>query len=95
MNARLNRLFAADGRCFDVAVDHGFFGEASFLAGIEDMEAAVTHYRGAAGRREDAFQKSVAEHKSHTDVLNRKFDEMLKQAKENPDEPPPKRDIDL
>jgi class I fructose-bisphosphate aldolase len=38
---RFHRLFAADGRCFDVAVDHGFFGEAEFLAGIEDMEAAV------------------------------------------------------
>jgi DhnA family fructose-bisphosphate aldolase class Ia len=38
---RLHRLFAADGRCFDVAVDHGFFGEAEFLAGIEDMESAV------------------------------------------------------
>src|SRR2546421_13027340 len=61
---------------------------------MADMEAAVTHYRGAADRREDAFQKSVAEYKSHTDVLNRKFDEMLKLAKENPDEPPPKRDID-
>ena len=41
MNARLNRLFAADGKCFDVAVDHGFFGEGSFLAGIEDMRRAV------------------------------------------------------
>ena len=41
MNARLNRLFAADGRCFDVAVDHGFFGEGSFLAGIEDMARTV------------------------------------------------------
>jgi fructose-bisphosphate aldolase, class I len=41
VNARLNRLLAADGRCFDVAVDHGFFGEASFLAGIEDMERAI------------------------------------------------------
>jgi class I fructose-bisphosphate aldolase len=40
-SARLNRLFAADGRCFDVAVDHGFFGEAAFLTGIEDMERAV------------------------------------------------------
>jgi fructose-bisphosphate aldolase, class I len=38
---RLQRLFAADGRCFDVAVDHGFFGESEFLTGIEDMEAAV------------------------------------------------------
>ena len=41
MQARLNRLFAADGRCLDVAIDHGFFGEPTFLAGIEDMESAV------------------------------------------------------
>jgi DhnA family fructose-bisphosphate aldolase class Ia len=38
---RLQRLLAADGRCFDVAVDHGLFNEPSFLAGIEDMAAAV------------------------------------------------------
>lgn len=39
---RLNRLFnARSGRCFDVAIDHGFFGEGSFLQGIEDIEAAV------------------------------------------------------
>jgi fructose-bisphosphate aldolase, class I len=42
MNPRLNRLFAADGRWFDVAVDHGFFGEVSFLAGIEDMTRTVS-----------------------------------------------------
>ena len=41
MLPRLHRLFAADGRCFDVAVDHGFFGEGSFLTGIEDIAAAV------------------------------------------------------
>lgn len=38
---RLNRLFAPDGNCFDVAVDHGFFGERAFLGGIEDMHKAV------------------------------------------------------
>lgn len=38
---RLRRLFAADGRCFDVAVDHGFFGEPRFLAGIEDLAGAL------------------------------------------------------
>jgi DhnA family fructose-bisphosphate aldolase class Ia len=37
----MRRLFAADGRCFDVAVDHGFFGEPRFLAGIEDLTAAL------------------------------------------------------
>jgi len=41
VSARLNRLFAADGRCFDVAVDHGLFGEGTFLAGIETMEWAI------------------------------------------------------
>ncbi|HEV8191095.1 MAG TPA: hypothetical protein VGP82_06380 [Ktedonobacterales bacterium] len=38
---RLNRLFASDGKCFDVAIDHGFFNEPSFLAGIEDLPSAV------------------------------------------------------
>ena len=39
---RLNRLFnAKSGRCFDVAVDHGFFNERSFLKGIENLDAAV------------------------------------------------------
>jgi fructose-bisphosphate aldolase, class I len=38
---RMRRLFAADGRCFDVAVDHGFFGEPRFLAGIENLTAAL------------------------------------------------------
>lgn len=39
---RLNRLFdARSGRALDVAVDHGFFGEPSFLTGIEDMGAVV------------------------------------------------------
>jgi len=60
-----------------------------------DLEAAVNRQKGEAGRREDAFRKSVEEHKSHHDVLSRKFDEMLKIAKDNPDAPPPKRDIDF
>ena len=29
------------GRALDVAVDHGFFGEPSFLTGIEDMREVV------------------------------------------------------
>ncbi|MBW1637539.1 aldolase [Microbacterium resistens] len=39
---RLNRLFhPTSGRLLDVAVDHGFFGEASFITGIEDMRSVV------------------------------------------------------
>lgn len=40
--ARLHRLFnPRTGRCFDVALDHGFFNEGSFLAGIENLPRAV------------------------------------------------------
>jgi DhnA family fructose-bisphosphate aldolase class Ia len=53
---RMSRLFdAGSGRCFDIAVDHGFFGEASFLAGIEDLGAAV---RTLAAAGPDAIQLS-------------------------------------
>jgi len=39
---RLNRLFnATSGRCFDVAIDHGFFNEYDFLKGIEDIQSAI------------------------------------------------------
>jgi class I fructose-bisphosphate aldolase len=39
---RLNRLFnEKSNRCFDVAVDHGFFNEHSFLGGIEDLASAI------------------------------------------------------
>ena len=40
--ARLNRLFnPKSNRCFDVAIDHGFFNEHDFLSGIEDIGKAV------------------------------------------------------
>ncbi|WP_240548446.1 class I fructose-bisphosphate aldolase [Paenibacillus lignilyticus] len=38
---RLNRMFSEQGKCFDVAVDHGFFNEFSFLSGIENMKQAI------------------------------------------------------
>jgi len=62
---------------------------------IEDIEQAVQRFRGEKDRRENAFQKSVAEHKTHKDVLTKKFEEMLRVAKENPNAPPPPRDIDF
>lgn len=40
--ARLNRLFnPRTRRCFDVALDHGFFNEGSFLTGIENLPRAI------------------------------------------------------
>lgn len=55
---RLNRLFAPDGKCFDVAVDHGFFGERSFLDGIENMASVVQTLVDAAP---DAIQLSIGQ----------------------------------
>jgi fructose-bisphosphate aldolase, class I len=57
--ARLNRLFhPVSGRCFDVAIDHGFFNEYSFLSGIEDIEKAVGVLVAAAP---DAIQLTVGQ----------------------------------
>lgn len=58
VSPRLHRLFAADGACFDVAIDHGFFNEYGFLAGIEDMPAAVSTIIDAAP---DAIQLTVGQ----------------------------------
>ena len=40
---RLKRLFNANsGRCFDVAIDHGFFNQYGFLGSIEDASKAIS-----------------------------------------------------
>jgi class I fructose-bisphosphate aldolase len=38
--ARMNRLFT-DGRCLDVAIDHGVCNEPSFMDGLEDIAGVV------------------------------------------------------
>jgi len=62
---------------------------------IEDLAAAAGRLKDEAQRREEAFQKSMAAEKVHSQVLQKKFDELFKQAKEKPDLRPPLRDIDL
>jgi fructose-bisphosphate aldolase, class I len=57
-SARLSRLMAQDGRCLDVALDHGFFNEPSFLQGIEDIRSAV-HSIVEAGP--DAIQLTIGQ----------------------------------
>lgn len=59
VSIRLKRLFNS-GRCFDIAVDHGFFGEGTFLAGIEEMGAAVNTLIAAAP---DAIQLTIGQAK--------------------------------
>lgn len=56
---RLNRLFNAKSkRCFDVAVDHGFFNQPGFLQGIEDMRQVVATLVDAGP---DAIQLTVGQ----------------------------------
>jgi len=56
--ARLNRLFNKSGNCFDVAIDHGFFNEFSFLQGIEDITKAV---KTIAAANPDAIQLTIGQ----------------------------------
>jgi len=57
--ARLNRLFNPETRrCFDVAIDHGFFNEKSFLAGIENLPKAIKALVAAAP---DAIQLTLGQ----------------------------------
>ncbi len=62
---------------------------------IADLQAEVQKLKGAEAKRAELFDKSFEDHKSHQQVLARKFDELLKQAKDTPDAPPPKRPFDL
>ena len=56
---RLNRLFNAQSRrCFDVAVDHGFFNERGFLSGIENLERCV---RTLVAAGPDAIQLTIGQ----------------------------------
>ena len=56
---RLNRLFnPVTKRCFDVAVDHGFFNEPAFLQGIENLDTAVRTLVDAAP---DAIQLTIGQ----------------------------------
>ncbi len=62
---------------------------------IEDLHVAAQQLKGEADRRNDAFEKSFASHLSSGKVRERKFEELLKQAKEDKSGAPPKRPFDL
>ena len=51
--------------------------------------------KGEAGRRDEAFRKSFEAEKNQGQVLNRKFDELFKKAKADPEFGKKPRDIDL
>ena len=55
---RLNRFLGVDGRCLDVAIDHGVFNEYAFLDGLEDMPSVV---RALVAAGPDAIQMNVGQ----------------------------------
>ena len=79
-------------RELEVVISHE---EAVRAKPIEDLAAAVQKLKGEPGRREEIFQKSFAAEKNQGQVLNRKFDELLKQAKADPEFGKRPRDMDL
>jgi hypothetical protein len=62
---------------------------------IEDLAAEVAKLKGEGARRDEVFRKNFEAEKSHGKVLEKKFDELFKRVKENPDDTPLIRDIDL
>jgi len=55
--ARMNRLFT-NGRCLDVAIDHGVCNEPTFMVGLEDMGSVVDQLIAA---RPDAIQMNYGQ----------------------------------
>ena len=62
---------------------------------ISDLAAEVEKLKGASGRRDELFQKHVEAERGQSTLLNRKFDELLKDVKKSGDKKPPKRAFDL
>jgi hypothetical protein len=59
-----------------------------------DLREALGALKSEANRREAQFQQALAAEREKGKVLERKFEEFLKKAKEDPSPPPP-RPIDL
>jgi len=62
---------------------------------FNDIEAAAKAMRERDERAESIFRQSVDAEKNKADLLEKKFQEALKKAKETPDTGKPIRDFDL
>lgn len=62
---------------------------------FEDFESAARSMREQEGRKESIFRQAVDAEKNKNDVLEKKFAEALKKAKETPDTGRPLREFDL
>jgi ribulose kinase len=62
---------------------------------FNDMEAAAKAMREQDSRRDSIFAQSIEAQKHASDLLEKKFQEAVKKAKETPDTGKPIRDFDL
>lgn len=62
---------------------------------FNDIEEAAKSMREQETRKESIFRQSVEAEKNKSDLLEKKFQEALKKAKETPDTGKPIRDFDL
>ncbi|MFT4114167.1 hypothetical protein [Silvibacterium sp.] len=62
---------------------------------FEDFETAAKAMREQNERKESLFRQSVEAQKNSNDLLDKKFAEALRKAKESPDTGKPLRDFDL
>src|SRR5438552_12731192 len=60
-----------------------------------DFDAAARAMREQEGRKESLFRQAVDAEKNKASVLEKKFQEAVKKAKESPEEGPMIRDFDL
>lgn len=60
-----------------------------------DLGEAAKAMKEQDSRKESIFQQSIEAHKNSANVLEKKFQEALKKAKETPDTGKPLRDFDL
>ena len=62
---------------------------------FNDLEEAARAMKEQDSRRESIFRQSVENQKNASDLLEKKFQEAVKKAKETPDTGKPIRDFDL
>src|SRR5947209_14708299 len=62
---------------------------------FNDFEEATRAMKEQDVRRESLFKQSIQNQKNSADLLEKKFQEAVKKAKETPDSGKPLRDIDL
>jgi hypothetical protein len=62
---------------------------------FNDFDAAARAMREQEGRKESIFRQAVDAEKNKASLLEKKFQEAMKKAKESPDEGRPIRDFEL